>query len=421
LKRAVKITVFYPSRYRADMTQTFGGRLSEFDMDSRMREELNLRSVLPSIIDDDNIERDTIGNTLFPESELDVLCSQFMKGWGNAILEVLGNLLPYRAHSEALEQLERQWLTDDAISSLARDSIYIGVGMYWTLRDSENYYKQQEERSRIEHLSIPTKPDIVKAWETIDSKSKEFEVLRSNRYCQKTSSAEVKNTNRAFDIMNTNACQLGTFLTITALAHRVNAKMEQVVEISKQLVQAWNISLSFKVKESRRRLLILDRDQNKSINRIPRLDPSLSIYFRYFWLELLSTPEALESLSDETLKEPILQLRSSARKGYLDFLVREQIKSLKRSNPGLSLSKIEKKAREIETSELRQSLKFWALEKDSDFDTWLQNLNNIPSDIEGNDDQEDIDGRNSSLSEELEEVNEDSSLEDLINSIQEDD
>lgn len=377
LKRAIQFTAFCPPKYRKNMQQTFGGRLSESEMDSRMREALDLGTVLPSIIEADNIERDSIGNTLFPESQIDTLRCQFMRGWGTVILEVLGDLLPYQSHAAALKQLDQNWLTDDAISSLARDAIYVGVGMYWTLRDSETYHKKQEERLRAEHLPLPPKPDIVKAWDIIEKKSQDFEALRSNIYSGKTSPDYIKDSNRAFDIMNTHACQLGVFLTLTSLADAIDAKMEDISRLAGQVIKAWNSSLSFNINQSRKRLFFFDRQQSSSINRIPRLDPSLSVYFRYFWLELLCTPEGFSCLSIEGIKEVVLTLRSSARRGYLDFLIREQIKSLKRSNPSWSDRRISQQAEEIETRELRKALKFWAIEEYDAFDHWLKSADKV--------------------------------------------
>jgi hypothetical protein len=232
LKRAIQFTVFCPPKYRTNMDQRFGGRPSELEMDSRMREELDLSAMFPSMIEEENIARNTIGNNRFPQSGLDVLRSQFMKGWGSAILHLFGNLLPYRAHSSALQKLKDDWLTDDAISSLACDAIFVGVGMYWTLQESDEYWRKEATRLRDDRRSVPPKPDIVKAWDSIESKNKDFQAYRANAYMGKATEESVRLTNTAFDMMNTHACQLGVCLTLTALADAAGSKMESVVDLA---------------------------------------------------------------------------------------------------------------------------------------------------------------------------------------------
>lgn len=203
LKRAIQFTTFCPSKYRKQMDQRFGGRPSEVEMDARMRKELALDSVFPSVIEEENLELAAIGNRRFPESGLDELRSQFMKGWGTAILHIFGNLRPYQAHASALKTLKEAWLTDDAISSLASDAIFVGVGMYWTLRESNEYWQKEVARAKIDRRPTPPKPDIVKAWDSIESKNKDFQAHRANAYLGKATTDAVKDANTAFDMMNT--------------------------------------------------------------------------------------------------------------------------------------------------------------------------------------------------------------------------
>jgi hypothetical protein len=370
LKRAIQFTVFCPPKYRMNMDQRFGGRPSEFEMDSRMREELDLSAIFPSMIEEENIARNTIGNNRFPQSGVDVLRSQFMKGWGSAILHLFGNLLPYQAHASALQKLKEDWLTDDAISSLACDAIFVGVGMYWTLRESDDYWRKEVARLKDDRRTVPPKPDIVKAWDSIESKNKDFQAYRANAYMGKATEEAVKQTNTAFEMMNTHACQLGACLTLTAVADAAAAKMESVVDLAVKLTGALNAALSSNVNKSRNRLMIFDRKQSNALNRIPRLEPTLSVYFRYFWLELLCTAEAKVHL-DEQLIEILESFRDVARRAYLDFLVEEQMKALKRSNPTWEKVKLLGEAKDIEVKALRKAMKHWDLADTEGFDQWL--------------------------------------------------
>ena len=372
LKKAIQYTAFCPAKYRQNMDQRIGGRPSEFEMDARMRKELALDSVFPSVMEAENLELTAIGNRRFPESGLDVLRDQFMKGWGAAILRLFGNLLPYQAHASALKKLKEAWLTDDAISSLASDAIFVGVGMYWTLRESKDYWEKERERAKLNRHPTPLKPDIVKAWDSIESKNKDFQAYRADSYLGKATEDSVKQANTAFEMMNTHACQLGVCLTLTALADAMGTRMEPLVDLAVKLTDALNAALKGNINQTRNRLMIFDRKQTNPLNRIPRLDPSLSVFFRYFWLELLCTAEAREHL-DEQIIGISESFRNVARKAYLDFLVEEQIKALKRTNSTWEKARLTKEAREIESKALRKAVKHWALFIEADeFEQWLE-------------------------------------------------
>lgn len=414
LKRSIEHTVFCQAKYRKNMDQRFGGRPSEYEMDARMRDELDLSSVFPALIEEDNIDRNAIGNKNFPQSGLDTLRSQFMKGWGTAILHLFGNLLPYQAHASALRKLKEDWLTDDAISSLACDAIFVGVGMYWTLRESDEHWSKEVTRRKEDRLPVPPKPDIVKAWESIDSKNQDFQAYRANYYLGKATDESVKSTNSAFEMMNTQACQLGACLMLSALADALGSKMEEVVDLSVKVTEALNAALSGKVTQTRDRLLIFDRKQSNPLNRLPRLDPSQSIYFRYFWLELLCTAEAQEEL-DPNIVGIAESFCKDARKAYLDFVVGEQVKALRRSNPTPSDSQLKQEAQEIEVKHLRKAMKHWNLLEADTFDQWIEASLSQDSSrvVEISEDEEDT------LEPSV--VDDEGSLEDVISSLEVDD
>jgi hypothetical protein len=119
--------------------------------------------------------------------------------------------------------------------------------------------------------------------------------------------------------------------------------------------------------------MIFDRKQSNALNRIPRLEPTLSVYFRYFWLELLCTAEAKTHL-DEQLVEIVESFRDVARRAYLDFLVEEQVKALKRSNPTWEKAKLLEDAKDIEVKALRKAMKYWGLSETEEFEQWLKTV-----------------------------------------------
>lgn len=379
LKFATQTTVFGPTKHIKNLQSRFGGRLAWSEMNDRLRQELEIISLFPETIEDGDriIERGQIANDHFPLSSKDKLEERFMAGWGSAILSVLGKLLPYAAHCQALTHLEQEWIPDDAMSSLAKDAMFVGVGMYWTLRDSEQHWREHARKLQEEKRPIPPKPEIVKAWDVLQAKKIEFGIKRCFEYTGRTDVESVKDSNAFFDnTANTHACQLGALLTVATLANKLGYRVEKVAELAERLVSAWNDVLSSSVNKSRTRKYIFARDIiPNSLNRIRRLDTPYAVFFRYFWLELLLLPSALQKLEGLLTKKDLLLLVEDARTNYFRYLVDEQYKDLLSSHPNVrgKDKKLREKAEKIEADELWKALKFWFEANESDFTAWLNN------------------------------------------------
>src|SRR5690606_11434288 len=89
-------------------------------------------------------QRNDLGNVRFPEEALGRLEDGFKQTWGVALVTLISEVEPYRAHAAALNKLKKNWIQGNAISSLAHDALFSGVGMYWTLRDSAQHWKEEE-------------------------------------------------------------------------------------------------------------------------------------------------------------------------------------------------------------------------------------------------------------------------------------
>lgn len=374
LKAAVEYTLFCPPKYLSDMGTRFGGRKPESEMNARMRDQLDLKGHLSEVIegDDHRIERGQITDEAFPPSKLPVLINQFMGSWGNAILTLLGGVLPYRAHCEALQELYDKWLTDDAMASLAHDALFVGVGMYWTLRSSHQHWVEESREAQRNSQHVPAKPDIVKAWSIIDKKADEFEALRAIEYLGSGGEQGVRQARELFDMVNTHACQLGMVMTLTTLVERVAARGSKIDQIARALVQAWNAALLSSVNESRDRRLIFSRDVPKPLNRLGKMDTPFAIYFRYFWLELLGLEVAREQLEPLVPSAIIILLINESRESYLRYRIQEQSKALKASHPGKVRSWIAEEALKIESRELGKALAFWFQVDSESFEGWLR-------------------------------------------------
>lgn len=371
LKYAVQYTVFGPDKHIVNLDGRFGGRLNWNEMNERMRRELRFGDILEKHITDDDreIDRDSIRNDDFPLGLVTALSDEFMSSWGSAILTLLGGLLPYQAHCTALVQLKEGWITDDAMSSLAADALFVGVGMYWTLRSSNNHWRELAQRRREEGQAAPPKPEIVRAWEILEtgdgseSKVHDFRLKRALAYTSKTDAETVKDVESFYGIANTHACQLGLFLTFATLCHAAEKRGEDVASFAHRCVSAWNAALVSSVNKSRDRRLVLGRGDistnRNPLNRTRKMDTPLAVYFRYFWLELLYLPEAAEILASDIDRQAIRDLLWQARKNYIRYLVDEQVKDLKSSHPSWSKRKLEKRAKDIELEAVQKALK-WA-------------------------------------------------------------
>jgi hypothetical protein len=287
---------------------------------------------------------------------------------------VLGKLLPYAAHCQALTRLEQEWVTDDAMSSLAKDAMFVGVGMYWTLRDSDQHWREHARKLQEEKRPVPPRPEIVKAWDILQAKKAEFGTKRCFEYTGKTDPETVKESTAFFDnTANTHACQLGALLSVATLANKLAFRVEKLADLAEKLVLAWNEALNSSVNKSRNRKFVFARDVTNPINRIRKLDTPFAVFFRYFWLELLLLPSALQKLGGLLSKQDLLPLVESARTNYFRYLVDEQYKDLLSSHPNVrgKDKKLREKAEKIESDELWKALKYWFDTSESEFTSWL--------------------------------------------------
>lgn len=377
LKFGAQLCVFGPPKYVKDVTIRFGGRLKWPDMNERMRGQLEVDQLFPETIDDGErvLNRSDLGNEHFPLSQVDKLVDAFQTSWGSALLAILGKLEPYAAHCRAISVIEAEWVTDSAMSSLARDAMFDGVGMFWTLRDSRNYWADHVRHLKEQQLPVPPAPEIVKAWKVLEDKNGSFATRRAFEYVGRTDVESVQEVNQLFGILNTHACQLGAVLALATVAQQTDVRGPAVAVMADNMVAAWNAALKANVtKKFDRRFVFARKGIKEPINRIRKLDTPFAVFFRYFWLQLLATPEAQAMASDLVPSDVLNDLVSKARSTYFDYLVAEQVKDLQSSSSDISGKKEDKlrgKAIEIEAKELRRALKTWFGITEEVFDVWL--------------------------------------------------
>lgn len=372
IKQMMLRSVFGPPKYINDLTASIGRRESEDLKDTMMRSQLRLADLFQyAVSESDGFPRDEIGNENFTPEIADILAVEFGKTWGAAILTLLSKIEPYAAHARALTQLKNAWLTDDAYTRLAHDALFGGVGMYWTLRDSAEHWRSGEGASRV-GVQVP---DIVKAWDNIVERQKDFEALRAYEYLG--SRSRVEQANQLFQSMNTHACQLGLALTLASI-HKFAAKKDtSVLDLANAVVQTANSWFGSRTSGDYDSRLVLSKRGPHSpaspFNLIANMDMPRAVQFRYFWLEILSAESVSECISEYVDRTELLSLRDIARRVYVDYIASEKERALKTSDPDLNPDDRKTRAVEDSISEVRSALKWWFSFSKAELDQWFAN------------------------------------------------
>ncbi|CAL9421695.1 hypothetical protein [Nocardiopsis dassonvillei] len=383
LKSAVERCVFGPPEYLRDVKRKFSGRISKETRDTFMREQLDIPTLFEPQFEDGGIlyDRRSIGGEKFPAGRVDEICARFSSTWGKAILTLLSSLLPYAAHSRALTRMGREWNTVEPFSALARDALFGGVGVYWTLKDSNDHF--EEEKRLFGRSQRKETEDVLRAWRALEEKERHFELLRAEEYLNSSLSEKQASSKSAFSVLNTHACQLGLFLTLGTLweIRKKSAESWSIDELegfSESLANAINAFLEEtgpNKTRKRDRRLVLSKNVEKPINVIKQMETSRAVLFRYFWMQVLTNEKSWSHLSgwlpDRTLFD---QKVGEAREIYLDYCSDEQLKAL-RTSTGMSDDKdLPEKARNKASQALRKSLDHWFFVPNSEYDDWEKSI-----------------------------------------------
>lgn len=356
-----------PSKFYA-MNSSFGGNESDAQRGEMLRSSLEVASVLPSTIveEDASYEREKIDSRNFPRSAIKILESQYLDNWGKLITHFFSMLKPYRCHANALLQLKDGWTTASAASGLARDAIFEGVGIYWTLRSSDAYRQEIIRQAQLFQQSIPPKTDVHEAWRIIQEKREEFKKARATAFLG--SASKVLASEAAYSMFSTAACQLGFMLAARALEAKLKLSITQVPVFCEKVVEAANSALSAG------RELIFVKDPSVTpknrFNLLSNLDTPRAIYFRYMWMELLSTPEGRCVLESIGAAAPIDELVSTGRHHYRSYLIEDFKKSLRKQHPENSEEKLIKEATKTADKQLSAALKHWFKVNPAEYETW---------------------------------------------------
>ena len=244
--------------------------------------------------------------------------------------------------------------------------------MYWTLRDAADSFKKSNEDRKLQNLPTLAKTDVVKAWDEIENKQREFSGVRTKVFLDTKATAAIALSDDAFALFNSHACQLGFVLTAASIVYREKTNLVDLPKMFKVIVEAANASLLTGPASGRPygRRTVFVRSEKNAINAIKKLDTPFAPHFRYFWLELLATPEAAAVLEPVISMDTLRALRDDARQFYFDFLESEAAKSIKSLTPALDATKIKEKAEASASEQMKKALERWFGVSTVDFTGW---------------------------------------------------
>lgn len=336
LKDSVVRAVFGPPKLIKNAKASLQGKPALKEMNKFMRDQLQVGKLFPKEFHDGphRILRETLSNENFPIND-DVLHQKlldaFYQHWGQGILHLICEVEPYRAHLAALQNRYNGWTAADNVQTLAKDALFEGVGMFWTIADGHQLWLDNKKDAQEKKLPVPSQPDVSRAWEILAGEQRKiFQSLRAETYFGSCKPDEVDDSERLYEGLITYAAQVGLVLTWVTLHQLASDKMDPF-EIAKAIADAINRTLSSgPVKSRDRKKIFLKACHTRGfqpLNSLPRLEPAYAVYYRYFWLELVLFHENREKLKENGIDlEKATDFLVQCRRAYLELLVEERRK-----------------------------------------------------------------------------------------------
>lgn len=336
IKDAVVRTVFGPPKIINDPFASLQGKPALKEMDIRMRSQLQVDNLFPKEFQDGErlIIRENLGNLVFPlndTAKTQKLLDKFYETWGSGILTLLSEVEPYKAHMKALQDRYTNWNPADNNSTLAKDALFEGVGMLWTIEEGHKLWQLECKNAREAKTSEPEQPDISKAWKILDEDQKPtFQKRRAYLYLGSESESDIADCERLFKGLITYAAQVGLMLAWGSLHAKAGSSLNPS-DLAVALAMAINATLTSGPKASRdRRRILLKKSDTKGfqpLNSLPKLEPAFASQYRYFWLELALAEEGRKYLEEVgvNLSQADILLKDSL-KAYLRILIDDRIR-----------------------------------------------------------------------------------------------
>jgi hypothetical protein len=404
LSSCVRRLLMGPPKYFGMQSKFGGGQDSKSELGDTLRGSLDALDTLPNNEEEDGVlyKRDELNAENFAPKRVHTLTEQYNSGWGQLIEKMFLQITPYAVHALALKQLYDGWTTADAASRLAKDAIFEGVGVFWTLREGEKHWKDLNSEREQRGLAPAPKTDVITAWEILTAKQSEFRKIRSELYLGLTS--KERESEAAFEMFKTVACQIGLVLAVRALwAVQPDQTFNKIPAFIDSCVLAINAALN----AGRKPFMIKDAEvMGKRFNMLDKLDSNKSVHFRYFWIQLLDTPEATLILQDSGFDSSVSELASNGRVLYRRELINNVARALQRIDQSISKSAHEKTATTQVDKELQQALKKWFAIESEKYKEWVLAIARLESVATSSDNDDNlIDGTEGSSGQTISTIN----------------
>lgn len=364
LEEAVKRAVFGPSYLVKDLQSPIKAGVDPWvDMSSHMRNNLGVYDIYDEIVieSDREFKRGQISNDLFPWEDRQPLLDRFWEKYGLGIATLLSSIHPYRTHLSALADLKEKWPQDTNEGALSFEALFVGTGMYWTLRDLDRSARDTERPMAVS-------PDAKQAWAMI-SKRKEFfrlSVARVLLDIAQPEEADVAKANTYLDRLTNLAAQVGLVMAWVALCE--NAQIADTHAFAKACSETINLTFESSPRVGNGSLvLVLDKNaedprgggQPLPLNLLTSLDRPRWVQWRYLWLELLDVGHCSLLESAGCSRQTVTNLRLDAQVPYLDWITRQGIANERLNDPGKTDDVYRSRSRARAKAALRSAQEVW--------------------------------------------------------------
>jgi hypothetical protein len=367
LLRSVDVCCFGPEDLvtRVDSSTVVKGKPNRRAKSSYFRSQMRLQDVLEASIPDGPrvIDRQELGLELFPVYNKDArttLLDRFMALWGNGLLRLFSEILPYKAHVDAVRSINEGWgPSPNVASDLAREALFEGVGMFWTLEQGHEYWRELVKKSRQLQIAAPAQTDVSRAWDFVDqAKREEFEKQRAKSYLDGTTTEHITASKQFYGVAITYAAQVGLALTWATLRHaNPGADPNSIVAA---MISGINRALETGPVASRNRRLIFRKEEKDPFNLLPKLDAPFASFFRAFWLELVLEKDNRAELASAGIDlDSAEALLARARRYYLRAIADEYARSYAQTEPLWTKAQCADKGTELAVGALARAYHKW--------------------------------------------------------------
>lgn len=221
----------------------------------------------------------------FPPEAVDPLRERFLSRWGIPLIRILSELEPYNTVARSIREFERSWaVVADQEMALAKEALFEGVGTYWTLEEFHLDWKENHPKNR---------PAAAAAWEIVEKKADEYEIVRSEYLSGKSkpNEAELQAAKSLADRLTTQAVLSGIGMTFATLVKDFQIPADKREIFAEQFVIRLNQFFNSSSPTGRDRKFYLSSRQPDGNNQrsfysfVKNLEPKAWVHVRWLLIE----------------------------------------------------------------------------------------------------------------------------------------